>query len=216
MKLINTDGMAFIGPGSEWSAAVSGIVLAVTFLAIYRQLRMARSANAFAQSDALGRTWASERMVRFRLSVYLAVAGGSAPEAVPDSAARVIGDYWDNVGMLVRAGHIEMSIAFENLGYVCQLWWALLRPALSRTRASLNVPGAWEHFEWLAGVLAALDRKAGTLIVFDESYLAGVVEGRIRLNREMLLVEQSLRTVILASAETIPAAPPATGAMADG
>ena len=33
MKLINTDGMAFIGPGSEWFwTAVSGIVLAVTFL----------------------------------------------------------------------------------------------------------------------------------------------------------------------------------------
>ena len=31
MKLINTDGMAFIGPGSEWFwTAVSGIVLVVT------------------------------------------------------------------------------------------------------------------------------------------------------------------------------------------
>ena len=85
-----------------------------------------------------------------------------------------------------------------------------------RGPARRSTSRAWEHFEWLAGVLAALDRKAGTLIVFDESYLAGVVEGGIRLNREMLLVEQSLRTVILASAETIPAAPPATGAMADG
>jgi hypothetical protein len=38
MKLINTDGMALIGPGSEWFwTAVSGIVLAVTFIAIYRQ-----------------------------------------------------------------------------------------------------------------------------------------------------------------------------------
>ena len=40
MKLINTDGMSFIGPGSEWFwTAVSGLVLAVTFIAIYRQLR---------------------------------------------------------------------------------------------------------------------------------------------------------------------------------
>ena len=48
VKLINTDGLAFIGPGSEWFwTALSGIVLAVTFLGIYRQLRIARSANAF-------------------------------------------------------------------------------------------------------------------------------------------------------------------------
>jgi hypothetical protein len=40
VTFINTDGLAFIGPGSEWfSTAVSGIVLAITFIAIYRQLR---------------------------------------------------------------------------------------------------------------------------------------------------------------------------------
>ena len=45
VKFSNTDGMAFIGPGSEWFwTAVSGIVLAITFIAItfiaiYRQLR---------------------------------------------------------------------------------------------------------------------------------------------------------------------------------
>lgn len=43
MKLINTDGMAFIRPGSEWFwTALSGIVLAVTFPATYRQLRLQR------------------------------------------------------------------------------------------------------------------------------------------------------------------------------
>ena len=43
MTLINTDGMSLIGPGSEWFwTALSGIVLAGTFLAIYRQLRAQR------------------------------------------------------------------------------------------------------------------------------------------------------------------------------
>jgi hypothetical protein len=37
VKLINTDGLACIGPGSEWFwTAISGLVLAITFLAIYR------------------------------------------------------------------------------------------------------------------------------------------------------------------------------------
>jgi len=41
VTLINTDGMSFIGPGSEWFwTAVSGIVLAGTGVAIYRQLRV--------------------------------------------------------------------------------------------------------------------------------------------------------------------------------
>ncbi len=40
MKFINTDGMAFIGPGSEWFwTALQFAALATTFYAIYRQLR---------------------------------------------------------------------------------------------------------------------------------------------------------------------------------
>lgn len=41
MTLINTDEMVLIGPGSEWLwAALTGIVLAGTGVAIYRQLRV--------------------------------------------------------------------------------------------------------------------------------------------------------------------------------
>jgi len=41
VTLINTDGMSFIGPGSEWLwAALTGLVLAGTGVAIYRQLRV--------------------------------------------------------------------------------------------------------------------------------------------------------------------------------
>jgi hypothetical protein len=41
--------MVFIGPGSEWFwAALSGIVTAVTLIAIFRQLRLQRSEGAIA------------------------------------------------------------------------------------------------------------------------------------------------------------------------
>ena len=41
MTLINTDGMSFIGPGSEWFwTALQFTALAITFYAIYRQLRI--------------------------------------------------------------------------------------------------------------------------------------------------------------------------------
>ena len=39
MKLINTDGLTLIGPGSEWFwTALQFTALAITFIAIYRQL----------------------------------------------------------------------------------------------------------------------------------------------------------------------------------
>ena len=41
MTFINTDGMAFIGPGSEWLwTALQFTALATTFYAICRQLRI--------------------------------------------------------------------------------------------------------------------------------------------------------------------------------
>ena len=51
MQFINTDGMAFIGPGSEWFwTALTGVVLAVTFLGIYRQVRLQAHASASSNS----------------------------------------------------------------------------------------------------------------------------------------------------------------------
>ena len=74
VKLINTDGMAFIGPGSEWFwTALSGVVLAVTFLGIYRQLSIARSANAFEQMARIANNWDSERLARHKLEILIAL-----------------------------------------------------------------------------------------------------------------------------------------------
>ena len=72
--------MALIGTGSEWFwTALTGIVLAVTFLAIYRQLTTARNAAAYEQLDAFERVLASERMLRFELTVLVAVREGVDP-----------------------------------------------------------------------------------------------------------------------------------------
>ena len=95
MKLINTDGMAFIGPGWEWFwTALSGIVLAVTFLAIYRQLRLQSSQSAIEQIDAFLREWNSERLLSYRLNVLVALQDGRAPAHVPDAAAGMLASYW--------------------------------------------------------------------------------------------------------------------------
>src|SRR5512143_3555226 len=43
MKVINTAGLALIGPGSEWFwTALQFMALGLTFIAIYRQLRTQR------------------------------------------------------------------------------------------------------------------------------------------------------------------------------
>jgi hypothetical protein len=74
MTLINTNGMVLIGPGSEWFwTALSGMVLAVTFVALYRQLRLQRAANALNAMEALTRRWESRDLVTTRLEAALAM-----------------------------------------------------------------------------------------------------------------------------------------------
>ena len=47
MKLINPEGLALIGPGSEWFwTALQFMALAITFIAIYRQLQAQRTEMA--------------------------------------------------------------------------------------------------------------------------------------------------------------------------
>ena len=61
MTFINTEGMSFIGPGSEWFwTAISAVVVAVTLLAIFRQVRLQRSAAAIEQLNDIMREWSSE------------------------------------------------------------------------------------------------------------------------------------------------------------
>ncbi len=199
MKFINTDGMAFIGPGSEWFwTAISGIVLAVTFLGIFRQLRIARSANAFEQMNRILNDWDSERLTRNRLEILLALKDGAMPDQLPDGAATSIIDFWDDTASLVRAGHVDRALMYDTLRASCRQWWAMLAPYLRRIRVETGVMGGGDHFEWLAGVMADMERKAGATSQYaDEERLASTLDRRIWQARSEIRIAEELRAVIV-------------------
>ncbi|MFZ0919699.1 MAG: hypothetical protein WAN83_06430, partial [Candidatus Dormiibacterota bacterium] len=92
MTLINTKGMAFFGPGSEWFwAALQFTALLITFVAIYRQLRIARSASAVAQAAEYRARFDSERMRRHRLGILVAIRDGNA---IPEPAGEAVGNFF--------------------------------------------------------------------------------------------------------------------------
>jgi hypothetical protein len=213
VKLINTDGMAFIGPGSEWFwTALSGIVLAVTFIAIYRQLRLQRSQGAIEQIDAFTREWNSERLLSYRLTFLVALQDGTDPAHLPAAAAQTLSNYWEGIGALARAGYLDWRLLWDNHGNTSQLWWGYLGPYCRATRAQMEEPGFFENFEWLAAAMDAKDRGAGRRAIYSEARLTSMLDDGVNYTRERLRIEQSLRTVIFASPEAAPAAPAATAA----
>jgi hypothetical protein len=129
VRFINTDGMAFIGPGSEWFwTALSGIVLVVTFIAIYRQLRLQTSASAIEQIGSYDREWASERLTRFKLEVLGTLNDPAGPTAVPYGAASTLTNFWEKIGTLTRAGHIHRKLLLDVSGNDVRLWCVSLKP----------------------------------------------------------------------------------------
>jgi hypothetical protein len=184
VKLINTDGMAFIGPGSEWFwTAISGLVLAVTFLAIYRQLRLQRDAAAIEQLNGLMREWSSERLARAKLAILVALQAGVEQENLPDRAVAHIGFFWQEIGYLVRTGHMDRRLVYQHLGDQVQMW----REWIGQER--------WEDFQWLANTTAAMDSKRSVDRSLDRASLAKAVPASIEHFREAIEIEEALRSV---------------------
>jgi hypothetical protein len=199
MKLINVDGMAFIGPGSEWFwTALSGIVLAVTFLAIYRQLRLQSSAGAIEQATSLARDWNSELLHRSRLAALLALREGVDRSTTYQQASVEVGNYWERVGWLVRSGNIDRRLVYAYVGNSVRLWWVLLLPNAKRLRELQEDPNIYEHFEWLAGQMALMDRDAGVTVSYDdEAYLAKVIQAHIERGLSAVQLAEELRAVLV-------------------
>jgi hypothetical protein len=201
VTLINTNGMTFIGPGSEWFwTAVSGVVLAITFLAIYRQLRIARDASVFEHLEATQREWTSERNVRYQLEILVALRDGVDLAALPRAAVNAIGNFWETHALLARRGYLNPRLLAQEYGNVCQIWWAIIAPKARKFRAEDGDPSIFEDFEWLAAFMAETDRRAGAP-VYDASRFALTLEDRIASLHDRLRGEQALRTFILAPPE---------------
>jgi hypothetical protein len=213
MKLINLDDLVILGPGSEWLwTMISGIVLAVTFIAIYRQLRVQRDAAAIEQVGSIYREWADERLSRAKLEALTLIRDGANPTTTLNAAVDV-GDFWEGYAYLVRAGNIDRKLMYNSLGPAARIWWGLLAPSARAAREQANDQGVWVDFEWLARLFAAFDRAAKEPATYDTAYIAQRLPDLIETNRNAVRRFEELRAVIVRSAsDMIPEPGPVRGA----
>lgn len=213
MTFINTRGMAIIGPGSEWLwTAVSGLVLAVTFIAIYRQLRMQRDADSIEQIKALDREWlGSERMARMRVAALTALRDGVDPGAFPVRVLDIV-DFWEAIGHLARSGHMNPHLVNQQRSQSIQMWWGWLAPVTRAERARRDAPWIGENFEWLANRMAELDRQAGRTTTFDDTYVRRMLPSMLEYNVDSVRLFEELRSITIEPVRPASSAPPASPA----
>jgi hypothetical protein len=135
------------------------VVVAVTLIAIYVQLRQDRAANAFSQASSLRQDWNGELMTRRKLAHLLALRD-DAPAADVLILAEPIGNFWDHVGSLVRAGHVSLPLFYQYLGSPCQTSWNVLEAQVRDMQATEGA-GIWDNFAWLATQCARLRKASG-------------------------------------------------------
>ncbi len=168
MPVVNLDNVVVLGPGSEWLwTFVQAVALSITFFAIYRQLRAARSASEFDQVRAIEAEFYSPRLTRARLALYEGLRGRKPEQGLPDGALDVL-CWYDNLGYLVEAGHLSADWFHASWGASIQNEWWLLAPYLLHDRDTANDPGYGKSFERLANSMRRLDRRRGVPIVDHE------------------------------------------------
>ncbi|MFC6239302.1 DUF4760 domain-containing protein [Longivirga aurantiaca] len=190
MNVINTDGASLLGPGSEWFwTALTGLVTAVTFIAIWKQLRLQASTVAREQLLEIVREWGSEQMLRMRRTAYEQIRDGRIPR---ESVAWETCNYWEYVGTLAQGGHMNLRVMKMTLGaHVCG-WWAAMAPEVLACREEYGSPDLWDHFEWLAKALGDVD--SGTVADAVRPMTTDRIEqGIAQLTGHIRLAEQ-LRT----------------------
>jgi hypothetical protein len=223
VKLINADGLVFVGTGSEWFwTAISGIVLVITFLAIYRQLRLQANAKAIDELDAWDRVGNSERWNRYALDIYIAIRGRIDPATVPDYPGVLATDLpadlpdtaydycastIERLATLYRTGRLDLKLLARHNTFGPQSWWTMLEPAIRAERISSGRPSKCENFEWFAGYMSAIDRRAG-LPAVTSGTIARNLDGWIALAQEKIRVEEVLRSAILVSTDPATVAQP--------
>lgn len=196
MQLINWSG-ALIGPGSEWFwSMLQFVVVAGTLLGLYRQLRLQSSATSFAQLREIVQEWGSERLLRCRVELLRALSDGTDPAKLPKGVGIVLLDYWETVGLLVRNQHVSRRLVWEDFGNLCQVWWVTLRPYINVVREEEGDAMIGEHFEWLAGQMADLDRHAPVPPVYDEAYVVSTLDARLATATDTLRLVRSLRAPV--------------------
>ena len=214
MQLVDSSG-ALIGPGSEWFwAMLQFVIVTGTLIGLYRQLRLQSSQDAIERLGAFDREWRDELNSRVCLEILIALRDGVDRAHIPEGLAISIGAFWEKIGGLVRAGHIDQELLWNGSGGDCAVWWTTLAPLTRRLRADVEGPTYLENFEWLAGMMNERNLRAGMLPT-DEAWLASNLERRIRMFQDVIRVQQSLRTVVFAPPGVVPSAPKPAGAAAE-
>lgn len=141
VNLINWQGSAIFGLGSEWFWSMAQfVVVVVTLGGIYRQLRAQGAANALHRIESLQGRYTSERMEYTKLALALDLKCEAMSNRTRALASPLL-NFFVDLGNLHEEGYISLVEIDQNWGRPILVWSALLTPVVERQRVIEGRPG---------------------------------------------------------------------------
>ena len=200
--LINTNGLAIFGPGSEWFWSMAQfVVVVVTLVGIYRQLRAQGAANALHRMEALQGLFESARMEYTKLALALDLKY----EPISDhtfAMARPLLNFFVDLNNLHDEGYITLKEIAVNWGRPVQVWSALLAPVVERQREIEGRSDVYDLHELVEELRHWDANHRVPLVSLDRSELAGKLDFVIQQHTARMRLDQAWKSGV------IPTAPP--------
>jgi hypothetical protein len=210
VKFISSDEIVLIGPGSEWFwTALQFVVVVVTLLAIYRQLRAQAASNWLHRMEALQGRWDSAQMVHARLAAALwrKRTDGGPPDFEAQVALNWLCGFFEDLGMLERQGYVAWDEVESGWGESLVQWWALLAPMIADFRS--GTPGmstAFGDFERLARRAEEAARRRGEDWSVPEGQIPVILDVRIGRDTARLRMLRDIAAGVIPTGGPVPLA----------
>jgi hypothetical protein len=170
------------------------LVVVVTLVALYRQIRQANAANTLQRMISLQGEWDAPRMIYARLAVAIWRKHATSP--VPDVEAQVplawLCNFFENLSDLYVEGYVTWTEIENSWGSSLVFWWAALEQTVKSERSGNSV--AYAGFELLAKrALAGAAKRGDDWSVADED-IPGMLDVQIGRNRTRLRLLRELES----------------------
>ena len=162
------------------------LALALTGLAILRQLHAQRSAALYEQMSSWAHEFAEPRMTRHKLALMLAIEHREPRSGLP-RANDEVPDFFERLGYLISRGHVRLEDVWADQREIVGFYWGVLAPYIEHERANRADPTIYQSFEWLELQMRRLDmRRLGRSRGFEPSTRAAAIADRIAVMRVRL------------------------------
>jgi hypothetical protein len=145
------------GEHSEWFWLMAqAIIILVSAILIYRQVRVQRYANLLQMLTKMRETWDSPSMLQHRQAACGNYQSGS--KKINAAEGQVLG-FFEEMALLLRKGVLEEEFVWVTYSYFIEHYWSMLEANIKEYRLTTKDESWFEEMERLRKVIGKVSKR---------------------------------------------------------